>query len=129
MRGGAGNDTYFVDNAGDKAIEKAREGPTLCSRGLTSLCREPGEPGPAQRQPEGYGNGRANALRQHRRQPARRRGRRRHHARRLGDDAYFVDNAGDTVTDVGEGTDQVFVAVNYTLWADVDALVLTGAAI
>lgn len=46
-----------------------------------------------------------------------------------GNDAYFVDNAGDTVSELaGAGTDWVYSSVTYTLANNVENLVLTGAA-
>jgi Ca2+-binding RTX toxin-like protein len=45
----------------------------------------------------------------------------------LGNDTYFVDNAMDNVVELtGEGTDAVFASVNYTLAANVEALVVNG---
>ena len=53
-------------------------------------------------------------------------GRRRN---RDGNDTYFVDNAGDAVTESGgQGTDAVFASVNYGLTANVETLVLQGGA-
>ena len=44
--------------------------------------------------------------------------RRRHDDRWLGNDTFYVDNAGDTVKEnSNEGTDTVFANVNYTLGA------------
>ncbi|TFU06302.1 hypothetical protein EUV02_04700 [Polymorphobacter arshaanensis] len=46
-----------------------------------------------------------------------------------GNDSYGVDNAGDVVVEAtGGGTDTVYAAVDYTLGANVENLVLTGAA-
>src|SRR5262249_60215655 len=44
-----------------------------------------------------------------------------------GNDTYFVDNAGDVVTEnANEGNDAVHTTVDYTLTANVEALVLDG---
>ena len=132
LRGGAGNDTYLVDNPGDKAIEGLDKGidqvrtgsqsytlganlenltgigfnQTLVGNGLANVIAG------------GFGNdildGVAGADTM---------------AGAIGDDAYFVDNAGDTVTEVaGNGTDQVWSSISYTLGAHVEALVLTGGS-
>ncbi|MEZ0262025.1 MAG: RTX toxin, partial [Alphaproteobacteria bacterium] len=46
-----------------------------------------------------------------------------------GNDTYFVDNTGDSISEnPGEGTDSVQSTVTYTLSADVENLLLTGAA-
>jgi Ca2+-binding RTX toxin-like protein len=47
----------------------------------------------------------------------------------LGDDIYYVDEAGDTVTELaGEGIDKVNSSVNHTLTINVEQLYLTGIA-
>ncbi len=47
----------------------------------------------------------------------------------FGNDVYYVDDAGDIVTEVGgEGNDLVRSSVNYTLGADVERLTLIGSA-
>lgn len=47
----------------------------------------------------------------------------------LGDDTYVVSNTLTTVVEVaGEGYDRVYSAVNYTLGATLESLVLTGSA-
>ncbi len=46
-----------------------------------------------------------------------------------GDDTFVVDDAGDVVTeDAGEGTDTVRASLSYTLGANVENLILTGAS-
>ncbi|HEX8669462.1 MAG TPA: calcium-binding protein [Allosphingosinicella sp.] len=46
-----------------------------------------------------------------------------------GDDTYYVDDGGDQTTELaGEGTDRVYSSVTFTLAANVEELVLTGAA-
>jgi Ca2+-binding RTX toxin-like protein len=48
----------------------------------------------------------------------------------LGSDAYFVDNAGDAVTEnANAGNDTVYASIDYTLTADVEYLVLQGSAL
>ncbi len=47
----------------------------------------------------------------------------------LGSDAYFVDNAGDAVTEnANAGNDTVYASIDYTLAPDVEYLVLQGNA-
>jgi len=47
----------------------------------------------------------------------------------LGNDRFFVDDAGDVVTELaGEGADTVQASISYTLGANVENLTLTGAA-
>ena len=132
MSGGAGNDTYFVDNIGDVVIENAGEGnDTVFASGhdrLTQIVENLTLPGSADLQP--YGNTVANTLLRQRRQryPQRRRQRRRH-ARRRRQRLYFVDNAGDVVTEnVGEGNDTVFSTAHFALSANLENLVLQGGA-
>ena len=46
-----------------------------------------------------------------------------------GNDTYFVDNAADAVIEnAGQGGDAVFASVNYGLTANVETLVMQGAA-
>src|SRR5205814_696416 len=47
-----------------------------------------------------------------------------------GDDTYFVDNAGDVVTELGgQGTDVVRASMSHTLEDNVEKLVLTGSSV
>ena len=132
MLGGAGNDTYFVDNAGDVVFENASEGndavfstahyrlsanvETLVLQGNADL--------------QGYGNNQANTIY----------GNAGNNLLNgeagadtmlggAGNDTYFVDNAGDVVVEnSNEGNDAVFATVSYTLPANVETLVLQGSA-
>jgi trimeric autotransporter adhesin len=131
MRGDAGNDTYFVDDAGDQAIENAGEGndavfstahfalsanvETLVLQGIADL--------------QGYGNTFANLLY----------GNGGHNLLDgrggpdimlggFGNDTYFVDNIGEMIVEnLNEGTDAVFATVDHILAANVETLVLQGS--
>lgn len=47
----------------------------------------------------------------------------------LGNDNYYVDSAGDILSELyGEGTDQVYASVNYTLRANFERVTLTGTS-
>jgi Ca2+-binding RTX toxin-like protein len=130
MFGGAGNDVYFVDNAGDVAIENANAGndavfstahfqlsenvETLVLQGSADL--------------QGYGNSQANTLFGNSGSNLLDgRGGADNMLGGLGNDVYFVDDAGDfAFENAGEGTDAVFSTVSYTLTANVETLVLQG---
>ena len=130
MVGGAGDDIYFVDDTSNSAFEVAGQGndavfasahyglaadvETLILQGSADL--------------QGYGSNQVNTLY----------GNTGNNLLNgaagadtmyggLGNDTYFVDNAMDAVVEnLGEGTDAVFASVNYTLTANVEALVLNG---
>jgi len=130
MVGGAGNDVYFVDNAGDLAIENANEGTdTVFSTAhfrLSANVENLALQGGADLQAGGnslnnalQGNAGNNILDGDAGADVMFGG--------AGNDVYFVDNAGDLVLEnVGEGIDAVFSTVSYTLTANVETLVLQG---
>src|SRR5262245_60499502 len=132
MVGGAGNDTYFVDDAGDMVMENASEGSdvvfatvdqtlaanveTLILQGMADL--------------QGYGNSLDNTIY----------GNTGNNLLNgnagadimvggAGNDTYFVDNANDAVVEnASEGTDAVFSSAHYALSPNVETLVLQGSA-
>jgi type VI protein secretion system component Hcp len=133
MRGGLGNDTYVVDSFLDTVTENAGEGTDTVNASIhyrmTANVENLVLSGSADLQ--GYGNdltntiagntgsnlldgsGGADAM-----------------AGGLGSDAYFVDNAGDAVTEnANAGNDTVYASIDYTLAADVEYLVLQGSAL
>jgi Ca2+-binding RTX toxin-like protein len=130
MIGGAGNDIYFVDNAGDVAIENPNAGNDVVfstahfqlSDNVETLVLQGGA------DLQGYGNSGANEL--HGNSGSNLldgRGGADTMFGGLGNDVYFVDNAGDLVFEnIGEGSDAVFSIIDYTLTANVETLVLQG---
>jgi Ca2+-binding RTX toxin-like protein len=133
MVGGAGNDVYFVDDPSDSCFEVANEGSdavfAFCNYGLAADVEALVMQGNADLQ--GYGNNQANTLNGN-------------SGNNLlngaggadtmigggGNDTYFVDNVADAVFEsANEGTDSVFASVDYTLSANIEALVLQGSAI
>ena len=132
MRGGAGNDTYFVDNGGDVVTENPGEGTDAVFS--TAHFALPGNvetlvlQGSADLQGYGndlvnklYGNGGNNLLDGRAGADIM--------AGVAGNDTYFVDDAADTVTEsAGQGTDAVFSTAHFALPANVETLVLQGSA-
>jgi Ca2+-binding RTX toxin-like protein len=131
MAGGAGNDVYVVDEAGDMVVENAGEGrdavfstahfalpanvETLVLQGSADL--------------QGYGNGDVNKLYGNAGSNLLD-GRGGADIMRggAGNDVYVVDDAGDMVVEnSSEGTDAVFSTIDYTLTANVETLVLQGS--
>src|SRR5262249_4182940 len=114
---GAGNDTYFVDNAGDTVIENLNEGttagfstaPFALSANVETLVLQ----GTADLQGYGndlanklYGNAGNNLLDGRAGADSMRGG--------AGNDSYFVDDAGDTIIEnLNEGTDAVFSTAHF----------------
>ena len=131
MVGGAGDDTYFVDDPSDSCFEVANEGNdavfAFCNYGLAADVETLVMQGNGDFQ--GYGNNQANTLY----------GNAGNNLLNgaggadgmlggAGNDTYFVDTGGDVVIEnANEGTDAVFASVGYALTANVEALVLQGA--
>ena len=134
LSGGAGNDTYIVDNAGDVVNELLNEGTDTVITGLIwSLAGKQIEnltlTGAANLNLTGNefnnvltGNTGTNILDGGAGADTLNGGQ--------GNDTYIVENAGDLVTEVlNEGADTVKTNLaNYTLTANVENLILTGAA-
>jgi len=123
LSGGAGNDTYVVDNAGDLVVEQPNEGNDTVQSSVSSALGANVEnltlTGTAAIDGTGNalnnvltGNSAANVL-----------------TGGAGNDTYVV-GAGDTVVEnANEGIDTVQSSVDYTLGANLENLVLTGAAL
>ena len=133
MVGGAGNDTYFVDNAGDAVIENAAQGNDAVfasvNYGLTANVETLVLQGSADLQ--GYGNGLVQRdLRQHRQQSARR--------RRRPPTSWSAGSATTPISPTipatrhsrtpARASDVVFATTHYGLAAQVETLVLQGSA-
>ena len=132
MTGGTGNDTYFVDNAGDAVIENAAQGNDAVfasvNYGLTANVETLVLQGSADLQ--GYGNGLVNVIY----------GNTGNNlldggsaadlmVGGLGNDTYFADDTSDAAFEnAGDGSDVVFATTHYGLAAQVETLVLQGSA-
>jgi Ca2+-binding RTX toxin-like protein len=121
MEGGADNDTYYIDNGGDSAIELAGEGNHDTVRSSVNVALSDNLEvlilvGPAW---VGHGNAQANALLGNSLNNVLDGGGAADSMTGgIGDDIYYVDNAGDRVFEYGgEGTDSIYVygAVDYVL--------------
>jgi Ca2+-binding RTX toxin-like protein len=132
MSGGAGNDTYVVDNAGDVVSEGADGGTDTVLSSVSYALQEYIEnltlTGTADL--KGIGNGLNNALFGNA-------GKNILDGKAgadtmtggLGDDTYVVDQSDDIVVEAaGGGTDLVQSSASYQLGANVENLTLTGAA-
>ena len=131
MFGGAGNDVYFVDEAGDQAIENANEGiDTVFSTAhlrlsdkVENLVLQGGDDLQAGGNSLNnllFGNSGANILTGDAGTDAMFGG--------AGNDVYFVDDAGDQATEnANEGIDTVFSTAHLRLSDHVENLVLQGS--
>lgn len=133
MQGGAGNDIYYVDSVGDRVSEAAKAGTdevrstisyTLGAdlENLTLLGADA---------IDGTGNSLANQLTGNAGNNVLDGGAGADTmAGGDGDDTYYVDNAGDKVTELAnQGNDTVFSSVNHVLSDHVENLFLTGKAV
>ncbi|MBO3762536.1 calcium-binding protein [Ciceribacter sp. L1K22] len=132
MEGGAGNDTYYVDDVGDVVRETASAGSDTVRAALSYALSAHVEnlvlTGTANI--DATGNGLANRLTGNSGDNVLNGG---SGADTMiggtGDDTYYVDNAGDVVTErSGGGTDTVHASVSHTLSAYVENLILLGSA-
>jgi len=138
MYGEAGDDTYVIDNAGDRAIEVAGEGTDTVRSSISLVLWEHNQflenltlIGSANI--NGTGNDLANVITGNAGNNVLNGG---IGADRMvggaGNDSYYVDNAGDTTIELtGQGTDTVFSSVNFELWAQsqhIEHLILIGGA-
>jgi trimeric autotransporter adhesin len=132
MRGGAGNDSYFVDNAGDAVVENPGQGNDAVfasvNYGLSANVETLVLQGGADLQ--GYGNSATNTLYGNTgNNLLNGQGGADLMVGGLGNDTYFVDDTSDAAFELpGAGNDVVLSTVHYGLAADVETLVLQGGA-
>jgi Ca2+-binding RTX toxin-like protein len=134
MTGWAGDDTYWVDQAGDKVVESSASGGTdtvrssvgyVLGANVENLTLVGGAA------VSGTGNALANVVNGNSAANALNGGAGADTMTGwAGDDVYFVDNALDKAVEPGAagGTDTVHSAVSFVLGANVENLILTGSA-
>jgi Ca2+-binding RTX toxin-like protein len=133
MKGGLGDDTYAVDDSADNVVENDGGGyDTIIATASYSLKGRYVEVlqliGSGNINATGnnevntlYGNDGDNVLDGS--------GGADHMAGGLGNDTYYVDDAGDTISEAADaGTDTVMSSISYTLGANLEKLTLTGTA-
>lgn len=125
MTGLGGNDVYVVDNVNDSVVEAGGGGTDTVESSVTiaALFAEVENLTlTGSSAIDGTGNGLANTITGNSGNNALAGG--------AGDDIYVVQNAGDTVVEnAAEGTDRINTSVSFTLSANVENMVLTGAGI
>jgi Ca2+-binding RTX toxin-like protein len=134
LRGGGGNDIYIIDNAGDVVVESAGAGTDEVRTALAAYMLGANVENLTGTSATGQtltGNALANVIIGAGGNDTIDGGAGADTLRGgAGNDIYFVDNAGDVVTEnAGEGTDTVRTALaTYTLSANVENLTYTGTA-
>jgi Ca2+-binding RTX toxin-like protein len=131
MTGSSGNDTYIVDDTGDRVIEAAGGGTDTVKSSVTFVL-------PANVENliltghdpiDGTGNSQANTITGNDAANTLNGGTGADHLNGGdGNDTYVIDNVGDTITEAsGEGVDTIKSSIGHTIESEVENLVLTGS--